>query len=131
MNKVTVYEDMWGQEALLTSEGKLCCLGFACAQLGVPLGDMVEQGMPHQVCANDLFVFADDYGDTEFAQMAADINDGLKEHGDLSYTARKQALTELFRDNGVTLVFEPKAPDDFRNDVAAAVEAYKERCDEG
>lgn len=146
MNKVTVYEDMWGQGALLTEEGALCCLGFACAQDGVSLDHMVDKGMPSEVCDNPLFVppfrpsppAAAEINDasgpaaidlascTKFALTAAEINDAVGNYDGMSLDGRKQALTKLFKNNGITLVFEPKAPDDFRNDVKAALERYHE-----
>jgi hypothetical protein len=93
----------------LLKNGKRCCLGFVCAQLGIPDDVMKYVGMPYGLPRElrdpipELRLFAGDthYGNGAFAYGAAQINDDPC----ITDEEREEKLIALFAEQGLTLKF--------------------------
>lgn len=96
-----------GLTSLKNAEGYLCCLGFACNQLGrVKQDDLIGEGSPAELNKAVLGLsFRDGYGEvhnTPLSRSAIRIND------EEAYTSRKQRekdLVRLFRRNDIQVEF--------------------------
>jgi hypothetical protein len=97
-----------GSSALLVSEtGRMCCLGFACKQLGVPENDLADIGLPGELHVRvkglnrpwtvkekemyPLVATDSQFTETEFAEKAARINDNT----DIDDKEREKQLKAL------------------------------------
>jgi hypothetical protein len=131
VKKFTVYLDRWrcggdsdstinhvhgeGMTALLNSQGYMCCLGFACQQLGgLTEDDMFEVDTPEStfVVIEGLTEKKDGVDmvlDTDLSRKAVQINDD----GCITLEAREEELTALFKLHGIEVEFVSKAPDDW------------------
>lgn len=93
--------------SLLCLNGKMCCLGFACLELGLKEEDILLKSMPVTVINEpSQFTFpmtnySNKFVNTAFADTAADINDDE----DITNEQREERLTKLFAKNNITLSF--------------------------
>lgn len=92
---------------LLRGDGCMCCLGFACAAMGVPPVEMLERDLPVSVGMEIPLLNRPlpdgDFCDTDFTCRAVDINDARG----TSDEDRERALTDLFAAAGIALRFVP------------------------
>ncbi len=104
--------------------GMMCCLGFACLAVGVPMTKIKGEGMPGSVAKKkgvakrlkQALVEANlasfnhnyqDYGETGTCESLASINDTE----DTKRRAREKAVKEGFRTMGWKVTFVGKYPD--------------------
>lgn len=132
--KVKVSRRKWARgnmgrngSALLIEEGpakgKMCCLGFACVQLGIRKNTIQGRGMPQSIIVTpepESYYGGTAASDKELAILkksplvrgrynsalaskAASIND----HPRLTEPQREKLLKDLFRSKGHSIVFVP------------------------
>lgn len=92
--------------------GKMCCLGFACRQIGLSASAIKSHTMPVDLVKHDdllikkgLCVRSEDgyLRNSTLAARAAEIND----QDGLTRREREQKLRKLFKAHGHTIVFVP------------------------
>lgn len=103
---VTVYEDMWGM-GTLRGAGGMCCLGFAAAAQ-CDVGNLFV-GYPSGAGFAPGWLVTRKRMSTQFARVAASINDGLDTREE-----RKKQLREHFKKAGIKLIFRKTAPKGYR-----------------
>ena len=100
------------QGLLRNKSHKMCCLGFACMQSGVPAKDLVGHGAPEDIANNHSYVVNglvyknnNDskywYDHENWVNDAVAINDRMW----LSDKDREAKLKKLFAKGGVKLIF--------------------------
>lgn len=110
--KIVVDRERWltpdvEEESYLCSpdSGRMCCLGFACEQAGVSESYMEGRKMPPDLFYDgfkvEQLVTVDGRNSSEFARLAADINDDIN----ISNEEREEQLKRLFSRYGYELVF--------------------------
>jgi hypothetical protein len=114
-DEIVVYRDKWGRGSLLrnnsggaddTAYGKMCCLGFAAFQCGVPLARLKGCAYP----THDMEDVPEKLvGTSSLAEAAANINDNVG----MPVGYKEEALTQLFKSHGITIRFEDKAPPEY------------------
>lgn len=101
---------------LLGPDGRQCCLGFVCEQMGVPREKLANMATPKSLFALhiltlvtpplELLVKRDDYDDsivhTSLTSTAMVINDASS----ITDAEREAWLIELFAEHNVRLVFK-------------------------
>lgn len=100
-----------GETALLNSAGQMCCLGFACRQLGIPKKQILHVSMPATVLLRDGTLsklknspLIGKHGlNSRLSLDAADINDN--QH--INDKSRMTKLRALFKRKGHKIVFVP------------------------
>lgn len=122
---VRVSRKRWGRGEkgggqLLDSHGKMCCLGFACRQVGLKVADIKKAGLPlgayNRIVALDHLVpetflnspllHINSEGmrtNSGLSMAAAIINDSLA----LTDKVRERKLRTLFKKHGHKIVFVP------------------------
>jgi hypothetical protein len=116
--KFTVSRETWirgGDDItrlLRPRDGKMCCLGFVCEQLGVPRDELRDRGAPADVGTMSLRIVEgvltrrSDLGtlyNNDLTESAIGINDDEKIDDD----ERERRLTALFAEHGHELEFVP------------------------
>tara|TARA_R110000868_G_scaffold82356_1_gene232604 strand:+ start:1088 stop:1579 length:492 start_codon:yes stop_codon:yes gene_type:complete len=104
------YRTCEGGVPSLASECGMCCLGFACAAMGIPSSEMDMRGMPENVDASQsevlelyglVYTERDEMHDTSLSEQAAIINDNCES----SLAVKMQDLHKLFGESGHSLTF--------------------------
>lgn len=111
MKKLVIDRNWWlrneGDEAVQRSyllrahDGKMCCLGFLCLDLGVHPLDMLNIAMPEAICGTSYGLIPEwlRSSTSEVPLHAAQINDGTKKgHSEA-------AIVEIFKEWGYELEF--------------------------
>lgn len=125
--KVIVSRKRWGRgdigDGLLNKEGLMCCLGFACRQLGASAREIEGAGVPAHVCehskvrpaikkkllASPFVIMRGDLsgikypGSSKLTNSAVLINDA----GDITDKVRESRLKATFKKHGHSIVFRP------------------------
>lgn len=91
---------------LLRSNGRMCCLGFACIELGLKEEDILKNSMPNVVIHETSqltkpLLWQKGMTDSALSYDAAEINDNK----DITNEQREVKLIELFAKNNITLSF--------------------------
>ena len=114
--KFTVYEDEWNgmnvkevlrDSKLLDNNNKMCCMGFVAEQLGIPRRDLVDVPALHTIRSTKNIEHVFDVA-AGWVGVAYEINDNINLGVNLE--EKKEALINLFAENGHELVFEPTRP---------------------
>lgn len=109
MTRVEISRAKWlrgtGDGRLLNSEGKMCCLGFACLAFGATEKEIGLYRMPRHVSAQIPDWMRQRYaGQTPCdVELAANINDSEQ----IDDAERERHITEIFARNGLEAVFVP------------------------
>ena len=93
----------FGKNYLRNTDGKMCCLGFACRVFGARSKDIVGQGMPRDV-DTDLFIGTPLGNDKQITlQQLAHINDEAQ----LTASERERELKRIGKTIGIDFTFVP------------------------
>ena len=96
------YDDLYGETRLLNKEGYMCCLGMVLEQEGCLRSDLFEKGEPCDIVFEpSITIDPKLFINTKLSNRAIAIND----MEDISDNEREQNLSELFKENGHSLIF--------------------------
>lgn len=101
-----VNDDILGFTQLLNTKGKMCCLGFRCHQLGIPLKALKGKATPGNLSNNwDIPDLIDKRGfNSVLTGAAISINDNAF----ISNEDREKRLIELFAKHDIIVKFKGK-----------------------
>lgn len=90
---------------LLDENGKMCCLGFVCSQLGISKELLQDKDNPYEIKL--LLPYLTDYYhsmivDSSLSKEAIQINDDVN----ISDSIRESKLIKLFKQYGLSIKFE-------------------------
>lgn len=104
----------WGKEALLNSDGSMCCLGFYSEACGANHDRMLGYGVPRELEDARLIPVWARYSEYEDNDIKALIEWNDHSHGPGNSTRRckadvEKAIAKIFKRNGVRVTFKGKA----------------------
>ncbi|MEK6885206.1 MAG: hypothetical protein AABY22_36580 [Nanoarchaeota archaeon] len=96
IKKFTIDFNTWGKQALLTTDGKMCCLGFYSKARGVSNDDMRYVGSWSDLNLENNFL-CQNQESTKIEKQLINVNDSKH----LSVPFKIKTITKLFKENDI------------------------------